>query len=206
MNYKLLSMVLVVVGLAGCGGEPVGSESDGVVDVIDAAASHGDELKGPRARRDSRRPPKGEPTTSPEPEPTPEPAPEPVPEVYALKLTDARHEGLAPAWKSSFDIYSTYELMFATEVPASLTGKHTLTVFVKMPGEMDYQRFDVTFVTDGEAGAGEQKAELTATGYRVWVGMPVAGTMIDQYALAGDWTADAHVDGVSKATAGLVLN
>lgn len=119
--------------------------------------------------------------------------------TYALKTTDAR--SASPVWKTSFPIYSTYDVFFALEITGSLSGHHTETVFVNMPGGSTYQRFDVAFATDVAANPGEQQAEKTATGWRVWVSMPVAGTMIDSMGLAGTWSATAYLDGASTANA-----
>ena len=45
-------------------------------------------------------------------------------------------------------------------------------------------------------------AEKTSSGsYRVWVQLPVAGTLIEQYGLKGPWAAETYVDGASVANA-----
>lgn len=125
---------------------------------------------------------------------------------YALKTTDAYVAGAAPGWKSSFPIYSTYDVYFATEIPGPMAGHHTLTVFVMMPGGSAYQRFDVPFATDLVANPGEQQAEATSTGWRVVVSMPVAGTMIQQANLAGAWSAEVWIDSASAANARTSFN
>jgi hypothetical protein len=125
--------------------------------------------------------------------------------TYGLKLTDARFDGLEPSFKTSFVINSTYEVLFATEIVGTLSGRHTQTLFVSMPGGSAYQRFDVAFVTDVAPALGEQQAEKTATGWRVWVSLPVAGTIIEQYALTGGWTAQVNVDGILKSTSSFNL-
>ena len=119
--------------------------------------------------------------------------------TYALNTTDAY--GTAPTFSSSFVINQTYDLFFAVDVNGALAGHHSASVFVNLPGGSAYQRLDVAFATDVAAGAGEQQAEKTATGYRVWVSMPVAGTVIEQYQLTGPWTASAFIDAGSTAAA-----
>jgi hypothetical protein len=106
----------------------------------------------------------------------------------------------SPVYGSSFAMGSTYDVFFATEISGALAGHHTQTVYVKMPGDSLYQRFDVKFATDVKAGNGEQQAEKTASGYRVWVSMPVAGTMIEMYGISGVWSAQVHIDGASAAS------
>jgi hypothetical protein len=187
MNRSLLSMVLVVA-LAGCGAEietsqveygsqqQEGKSSGGTTTTTTTTSGGG---KGGKTATTTT-------TTT-------------VAASYALQTTDARFEGIAPTWKSDFAIYSTYEVMFATEITGSLSGHHTQTVFVSMPGGGAYQRFDVSFATDVAAGLDEQQAEKTETGWRVWISMPVAGTMIEQYSLTGPWTAEVYVDGAAKA-------
>ncbi|MFZ5471631.1 MAG: hypothetical protein ACOZIN_19570 [Myxococcota bacterium] len=118
---------------------------------------------------------------------------------YALRTT--AQKSTKPTWQSSFPINSTYDVHFAFEVPSSVKGHHVATVFVFMPNLSTYQRFDLPFATDVAASSGEQQAQKLSTGYRVWASMPVAGTIIEQYSLTGDWRADAYLDGASTVAA-----
>ncbi len=122
----------------------------------------------------------------------------PVKASYALRATDARDA--SPAWKSSFVITDTYDVYLAADVGAA-TGHLSATVFVKMPGGGDYQRFDLTYAAGVKAAAGEQVAEKVSGGYRVWLNFPVAGTMIEQYGLSGAWSAEAYLNGASASSA-----
>lgn len=117
---------------------------------------------------------------------------------YTLRTTSQM--STKPSWKSSFAISSTYTVYLAFDLPRSVRGHHQLTLFVLMPDGGLYQRFDIAFATEG-AGPSEQLAQKTTTGYRVWAELPVAGTMIDQYHIAGAWRADAHLDGAGAPTA-----
>lgn len=119
--------------------------------------------------------------------------------TWSLKATDA--SGASPVWKTSFPIASTYDVFLATEVQGTLSGHHRLTVYVNLPGGYAYQRFDVPFATDVAAAAGEQQAVRTSKGWRVWVTLPVAGTMIQTSALTGTWTAESWVDSATAANA-----
>jgi hypothetical protein len=121
--------------------------------------------------------------------------------AYVLKTTDARVVGVTPTFNTSYVIGSTANLYLATDLPSTVKGHHTLTLFVYMPGQSVYQRFDVSFSTDVTPYAGEQKAEKLSTGYRVWVTLPVAGTIIEQYSLTGPWTGDVFLDMASVANA-----
>jgi hypothetical protein len=127
--------------------------------------------------------------------------PAPAAPSYQLLQTDMYAAGTTPTWRTAFPM-STLSVSFATEITGTLTGRHVVTVFVFAPGGQAYARYDIAFATDVVAYASEQQAERTATGYRVWVTMPVAGTMITQYDLRGAWTASAYVDSASTATAG----
>lgn len=117
---------------------------------------------------------------------------------YALRTT--AQASTKPRWQSSFVISSTYTVYLAFELPRSASGHHQLTLFVTMPDGGLYQRFDIAFATDG-AESFEQLAQKTTTGYRVWAQLPVAGTMIDQYDIAGAWRADAYLDGAAEPSA-----
>jgi hypothetical protein len=120
--------------------------------------------------------------------------------TYALQTTDVKVT--TPVFKSSYVVTSTYELFYAVDLPSSLKGRHSLSIFVNAAGGSSYQRMDVKFTTDIAAGIGEQKAEKLSNGaYRVWASMPVAGTMIEQYGLVGTWSAADHIDGDATAAA-----
>ena len=121
--------------------------------------------------------------------------------TYALKTTDAHVAGVTPTWKASFPIATTIDLFVASEVTGTLKGHHTLSVFLFTPGGSAYQRFDVPFATDVAAAGNEQQAEKTATGWRVWVNVPVAATMIQTSNLAGSWTSELWVDSAMSANA-----
>jgi hypothetical protein len=121
--------------------------------------------------------------------------------TYALKATDAHTAGTNPIWKTSYPISSTYEVQLATEVTGTLPGHHLASVFVFTPGGASFIRYDVSFATDVAANAGEQQAERTATGWRVWVSLPVAGTMISTSNLSGTWSAETWVDAATAASA-----
>lgn len=120
---------------------------------------------------------------------------------YALKTTDAHQSGVEPVFNSSFPLASTSDIYLATEISGALSGHHTQTVFLFTPAGYAYQRFDLAFATDVPAGAGEQQAEKTASGYRVWVTLPVAGTMIQSSNLVGTWKSELYVDSASTPNA-----
>lgn len=121
--------------------------------------------------------------------------------TYALKTTDEVDPTLAPTWMSSFSIYSTYALYVATEITGNLSGHHLATVYLIAPNGFVYQSLDASFATDVAPGAGEQAAEQTATGWRLWVSIPVAGTAIQQFSMSGTWQAEAWVDDASLPNA-----
>lgn len=115
-----------------------------------------------------------------------------------LRTTDAHRARVAPAWKSNFVITSTPDVFFALDIPSALKGHHIETVFVSYGGS-PYVRYDVSFAAGVAPAAGEQAAERTATGYRVWAAMPVAGTEIEQYGLSGPWSAGLMLDSTSSS-------
>ena len=129
--------------------------------------------------------------------PTPEPA-----STYGLRFTNAWVPGEEPVWTSEFAVTDTYFVEIATELPAEATGHHTLQVYVREPSAGGvYQRFDVAFAAGVSPNEGEVNAETTATGYRVWVSLPVKGTFIDSYSLLGTWSVESWIDSGSTANA-----
>ncbi|MHB8876641.1 MAG: hypothetical protein ACYC8T_23345 [Myxococcaceae bacterium] len=124
---------------------------------------------------------------------------------FAVKTTDAHLTGVTPVWKTSFSINATYELYVATEITGTLSGRHVQTTFLYTPEGLPYQRIDVAFATDVAAGPGEQQAERTATGWRVWSPVAVAGTLIESANLTGTWRAEVWVDSATQATAAATM-
>jgi hypothetical protein len=108
----------------------------------------------------------------------------------------------SPSFTNHFFIANTADVYIALDIGAQVTGgHHTATVFVNMPGGYAYQAFDVAFATDAAAVGNELQAEPTATGYRIWITLPVAGTWIEQFQLGGEWSAEAYVDSAMTADA-----
>ncbi len=123
-------------------------------------------------------------------------------QVYALRFAHERVDGEEPAWRNEFDVADTYFVEIATDVPASLTGHHTLSVVVREPTAGNvYQRFDVAFAAGVAPDPDEVEAEDTASGYRVWVSLPVKGTFIDNYSLLGTWSVESRIDSGESAVA-----
>ena len=101
---------------------------------------------------------------------------------------------------TSYAINNTNTLWFATDL-SGVTGHHTESVNVSMPGGSSYQVIAVAFAAGVTPASGEVAAEKTSTGYRVWAAMPVAGTIIQQYNLTGPWAATVALDSASSAAA-----
>lgn len=110
------------------------------------------------------------------------PPPPPAP-TYTLRTTDARSAD--PVWKTSYSVNSTYELYFALDVIGTIVGTSTLQLEIVMPGGLPYQVLLDTFT----AASGEP----IDGGIRIWKSIPVAGTMIQQFAIYGEWSATAFV-------------
>jgi len=128
--------------------------------------------------------------------------PVPAPVVCEIKTTDIKEN---PVWKTSFVVSTTRTVYMAVDF-ASSRGHRQLTVFVNMPGNMPYQRFDVSFAVGVTPASGEQVAVQVSKGvYRVWVSMPVAGTMIERYNLRGVWDASAHLDGAASPNSSIAF-
>jgi hypothetical protein len=125
---------------------------------------------------------------------------------YALKMTD-EDLGSASQWKSSYVLEATPTLFIALDVDRSISGYHTASIVVHTPQGLPYQHFDFTFTTAAPAGAeapaikGVLRAEHTPTGYRLWVAMPVANTLIQDLGLAGGWSSSVYVDRSIRPTA-----
>ncbi len=120
-----------------------------------------------------------------------------------LRATDSRD--LAPVWKTSFPISTTNTVFVAADVPDGTSCRH-LSLQLTMPGGLPYQRFEVDFATDQPAAEGEQQAEAIAGGYRVWIALPVAGTMIETSRLAGEWLAEVYGIGTIGPDAALAFD
>lgn len=128
----------------------------------------------------------------------PTPVSEPTEASFAVR-TAADFGDVEPTWQTGFSIAQTYDVKVAVDVPASFAGHHTLQLFFTAPGPMQYQRVAVAFsagvaTADGETDGEVIGAASAPSGYRVWVSLPVGGTMIDQYSMTGSWTADAWFD------------
>ena len=111
--------------------------------------------------------------------------------AYALDVGSAQ-DG---KWATSFPISSTRNLYFALDAQGLPNGHHTVAFEVRMPDGSAFARYDVAVAVGVAAGPGEQQAQVVKGGVRVWLSMPVAGTIIDQYTIAGSWAANAGVDG-----------
>jgi hypothetical protein len=169
-------LAILSLTLAGCGGELDTGEEENIVDQTSGPA-----LKAMGSRQ-----------------------PKPAATSYLVQTTDARTSDATPTWKSSFPISSTYTIYFAADI-VGVTGHHTATFDVSMPGGLAYQRINVPFAAGATAAAGEQSAEKLKTGYRVWASIPVAGTLIDSSRLTGTWKIDLKVDSVSAVSTTFVL-
>lgn len=119
---------------------------------------------------------------------------------YATLTTDAHDVSVEPTWKTSFAILDTWGVQIASAVPATLTGSHSLNVYVYSPSGALYQSFSIPFAAGTTAGAGEQQAESTASGFRIWAELPVKGTFIDSYNMIGNWRAESWIDGVGPSS------
>ena len=130
---------------------------------------------------------------------------------YAVKMTD-NDRGSASEWKNLFLIEATPTVFIALEVDRSISGYHTASIVVHTPQGLPFQRFDFTFTTAATAGAeapaikGVLRAEHTATGYRLWVALPVANTLIQDLGLAGRWSSSVYVDRSIRPTASTLFS
>jgi hypothetical protein len=124
--------------------------------------------------------------------------PPPAP-TYTLRTSSA--EGSSPVFATSFAIFSTGDVDFAFDIDGTCSGHHTGTLDVFMPSGFAYQAFNVPFATDVAAGADEYQAVRTASGWRVWVSLPVAGTAIETSNIAGAWSAQMWLDAAQVPTA-----
>jgi len=128
---------------------------------------------------------------------------------YAVKMTDD-DRGSDSVWKNSFLIEATPTVFIALDVDRNVSGHHTASIVVHTPQGLPFQHFDFTFTLaapvggdGGEAPAikGVLRAEHTATGYRLWVALPVANTLIQDLGLAGRWSSSVYIDHSIRPTA-----
>jgi hypothetical protein len=125
------------------------------------------------------------------------PPPPPPVTSYTLRTTDAQSSD--PDWKTSYAANDTYDVWFALDVSGPVAGSHTYSLFVFMPNGFAYEAFEVTYSATGCSIT--CSVDQTADGIRVWISMPVAGTMIQQFQLYGVWTAEAWIDAATSPTA-----
>lgn len=86
-------------------------------------------------------------------------------------------------WKTSFPIYTTYNVFVAVDVENAPVGSHTAYIEIDTPFGTAWQLQAIPFTV---VSAGE-----TA---RVWGSLPVAGTPIQFLCLTGTWRALVWVD------------
>lgn len=115
--------------------------------------------------------------------------PAPPPPAPAAWKAQVSATATNPVFKTSFPIATTYDLFVAADIP-KLTGQHVAIYEISSPDGSVYQRTEVPFSTG------------TATTYRVWTSMPVAGTWIQMFAMTGTWTVRVFLDSetVSRAS------
>lgn len=111
------------------------------------------------------------------------PPPPPPATTYTLRTTDV--QSADPVWKTSYSVNSTYELYFALDVIGAIVGTSFLQLEIVMPSGLPYQ----VFVDSFTASSGEP----IDGGIRIWKSIPVAGTMIQQFSIYGEWSATAYV-------------
>ena len=102
--------------------------------------------------------------------------------------------------------YGTVSLVEgSTDIGGSFSGHHTERVVLWMPSGAAYQALNVAFAADVPAAAGEQQAQPTSTGWRVWTSIPVAGTTIEEFSITGRWSAGVYVDSSTAANASMTF-
>jgi hypothetical protein len=106
--------------------------------------------------------------------------------VWAAQVSDTATN---PEFKTNFTIAETYDLFIAFEIPVALAGQHIAAFEVVSPNGAVYQRTEVPF------------SSAASTHYRVWSSMPVAGTWIQQFAMAGSWSVNVYLDGEQSSRA-----
>lgn len=103
--------------------------------------------------------------------------------TYTLRTTDSQVEPIV--WKTSYSVNDTYDVYLALDVVGAITGSSALQLEINMPGGLPYQVFNDSLT--GSSGT------PIAGGVRIWKSLLVAGTLIQQAALYGSWTATAIV-------------
>lgn len=122
---------------------------------------------------------------------------------YQLRATTAAVTSTSPVWGSTFVISSTTNLNLATDFSGLASGHHKASLFFYAPDTSLYQRNNVAFAVGVAPAAGEVSAQKTATGYRIWTSLPVAGTNIDMYSMTGVWSGQTWIDAAASANAKL---
>lgn len=122
--------------------------------------------------------------------------------VYALKTTDVKVAGQVPVNKTALPIATTIDLYIAVDYQ-NVTGSHTQLVQVFSPDGSFYQGFNKNICIG--SGCTANFPEVIGTTAQYWETLPVAGSYISQYNLTGSWRVDLYVDGVKKASTGILF-
>ncbi|MBX7116773.1 MAG: hypothetical protein K1X64_20775 [Myxococcaceae bacterium] len=96
---------------------------------------------------------------------------------------------------SKFKLGTTYDLYFAMDITHLPAGAHHVDIELTAPGGIVYQSLPVDFVV---ADAGKTT--------RVWAALPVAGTLIEQMNLVGQWKAAGFINYGGSASSSSTFN
>lgn len=122
--------------------------------------------------------------------------------IYSLKTTDVKVAGQIPVNETSLLIATTIDLHVAIDYQY-VTGAHTQLVQFFSPDGSFYQGFNRDICIG--SGCTANLPEVIGTVAQYWESLPVAGSYISQYNLTGNWRVDLYVDGVKKASTGVLL-
>jgi|CXWL01.1.fsa_nt_gi hypothetical protein len=111
----------------------------------------------------------------------------------------AKSQAAPVQFAAKFKMSTTYDLYFAVDVTGLPAGTHHVDVELTAPGGIIYQSLPADFVVPSSA-AGKTT--------RVWVALPVAGTLIEQMQLIGKWKAAGFINygGSANSSSTFTLN
>ncbi len=106
---------------------------------------------------------------------------------------------------TTFSINATADLYFPFDMPSTKKGSHVARYEFTAPNGSMYQVETVAFAAGIAPMGNEISADIISGGYRIYVSMPVAGTMIQMFNYTGRWTVRVFLDDASVASATYTL-
>ncbi len=122
--------------------------------------------------------------------------PEASPSYKLHATTNVFAEG---TWQTSFSASATHTIFIAVDIlTCEISRSHRHRVVIYAPAGWEYQSVDQSL------SPGEIEADTTSR--RIWCAFPVTRTIIQDYAIYGEWRAVVFVDDIERASLSFTIN